>query len=80
LSGRERQVAELIADRMTNREIAGRLVLSEKTVERHLSRIFVKLELSSRVQLARMVEGERVAGAREWPLPPQGLGLGGPTG
>jgi DNA-binding NarL/FixJ family response regulator len=67
LSGRERQVAELIADRLTNREIAGRLVLSEKTVERHLSRIFVKLELSSRVQLARMVEGERASGAGEWP-------------
>jgi ATP/maltotriose-dependent transcriptional regulator MalT len=56
LSGREREVADLVADRLTNREIAGRLVLSEKTIERHLSRIFVKLNVTSRVELARLIE------------------------
>ena len=56
LSGREREVADLIADRLTNRQIAERLVLSEKTVERHLSRIFVKLRITSRVELARLVD------------------------
>jgi DNA-binding NarL/FixJ family response regulator len=67
LSAREREVADLVTDRHTNREIAERLVLSEKTVERHLSRIFQKLEVSSRVEVARAVERSRTpeaAGAR----------------
>ena len=56
LSDREREVAGLVQDRLTNREIAERLALSEKTIERHLSRIFVKLEARSRVEVARMLE------------------------
>ncbi len=56
LSGREREVADLAAERLTNREIAERLVLSEKTVERHMSRIFQKLGVSSRVEVAREIE------------------------
>jgi DNA-binding NarL/FixJ family response regulator len=56
LSEREREVADLVTDRFTNREIAERLVLSEKTVERHLSRIFQKLNVSSRVEVARAIE------------------------
>jgi tetratricopeptide (TPR) repeat protein len=56
LSGREREVAELVTERLTNREIAQRLVLSEKTIERHMSRIFVKLGVSSRVEVAREME------------------------
>jgi RNA polymerase sigma factor (sigma-70 family) len=58
LSEREREVADLVEDRLTNREIAERLVLSEKTVERHLSRIFVKLGARSRVEVARALETE----------------------
>lgn len=58
LSEREREVADLVQDRLTNRQIAQRLVLSEKTVERHLSRIFVKLNARSRVDVARAVEGD----------------------
>jgi DNA-binding CsgD family transcriptional regulator len=56
LSDREREVASLVEDRLTNREIAERLVLSEKTVERHLSRIFLKLGARSRVEVARALE------------------------
>ncbi len=56
LSSREREVAGLVEERLTNREIAERLVLSEKTVERHLSRIFVKLGARSRVDVARALE------------------------
>jgi DNA-binding CsgD family transcriptional regulator len=52
LSDREHEVARLVQDRLTNRQIAERLVLSEKTVERHLSRIFVKLDARSRVEVA----------------------------
>lgn len=58
LSDREREVAGLVQDRLTNREIAERLVLSEKTVERHLSRIFGKLGARSRIEVARKVESE----------------------
>jgi DNA-binding NarL/FixJ family response regulator len=42
------EVLRLVASRGTNRAIARRLRISEKTVARHLSNIFVKLELSSR--------------------------------
>ena len=48
LSPREREVLGLVASGATNREIAGELFLSEKTVARHLSNIFTKLGVSSR--------------------------------
>jgi len=56
LSEREREIARLVRGRLTNREIATRLMVSEKTVERHLVRAFEKLAVSSRVELARLVE------------------------
>jgi DNA-binding CsgD family transcriptional regulator len=48
LTPRELQVLRLVAAGKTNRAIATELFLSEKTVERHLSSIFTKLDLSSR--------------------------------
>jgi ATP/maltotriose-dependent transcriptional regulator MalT len=48
LTGREVQVLALVATGMTNRAIADDLVISEKTVARHVSNIFTKLGLSSR--------------------------------
>ena len=48
LSPREQEVLRLLATGATNRAIADRLVLSERTVARHVSNIFTKLELSSR--------------------------------
>jgi DNA-binding NarL/FixJ family response regulator len=59
LSGREREVAELVALGRTNREIAGELFLSEKTVESHMSRLFTKLGVSSRAAVAEAVGRER---------------------
>jgi DNA-binding CsgD family transcriptional regulator len=57
LSSREREVAELVAHGLTNRQIAARLYLSEKTVESHLSKTFTKLGIASRAALAAAVAG-----------------------
>jgi DNA-binding NarL/FixJ family response regulator len=65
LSSRETEVARLTVDRLTNREIAGRLFLSEKTIETHMRRVFQKLGVSSRVQVARAVEQADRPAARD---------------
>ena len=56
LTRREREVAELISQRLTNPQIAERLVLSRKTVEVHASNIFRKLGVSSRGEVAAAYE------------------------
>jgi DNA-binding NarL/FixJ family response regulator len=58
LTEREAEVARLVVDRRTNPEIAGELFLSVKTVETHLRSIFRKLDVSSRHEVARVVERE----------------------
>jgi DNA-binding NarL/FixJ family response regulator/tetratricopeptide (TPR) repeat protein len=64
LTERELQVARLVVDRKTNPEIAAELFLSQKTVETHLRNIFRKIDVSSRVDLARAVErADRVGNA-----------------
>jgi ATP/maltotriose-dependent transcriptional regulator MalT len=52
LTERERAVAALVADGMTNPEIAQRLFLSRKTVERHVSHVLTKLGSRNRTELA----------------------------
>ena len=59
LSRREREVAELVAQGQTNKQIAGELFLSEKTIEKHLARTFAKLDVSKRAQVAAAIERER---------------------
>ena len=48
LTARELEVLRLVAAGKTNREIASALVISERTVARHLQNIFAKLRVSSR--------------------------------
>jgi DNA-binding NarL/FixJ family response regulator len=56
LTERERQVARLVVDRKTNPEIAAELFLSPKTVETHIRNMFRKLDVASRVEIARAIE------------------------
>ena len=56
LTARELEVARLIVDRKTNPEIAQELFVSLKTVETHVRNMLFKLEVTSRVELARAVE------------------------
>src|SRR5258705_107273 len=55
LTDTEHVIATLIGDGLTNREAAKRLFVSRFTVDAHLRRIFQKLDINSRVELARIV-------------------------
>ncbi|MCL7491272.1 LuxR C-terminal-related transcriptional regulator [Streptomyces sp. MCA2] len=55
LSGREREISVLVSDGYTNQQIARALELSHKTVETHLGRIFKKLKVGSRAQVATSI-------------------------
>ncbi|MCE7081283.1 response regulator transcription factor [Streptomyces sp. ST2-7A] len=56
LSPREREILELVGEGLTNRQIAGRLYLAEKTVKNRISAILAKLGVSRRIQAAVIVE------------------------
>jgi DNA-binding CsgD family transcriptional regulator len=59
LTPTEEQVAALVADGRTNHEVAGSLFISIKTVEANLTRIYRKLGVSSRRELARRMQGDQ---------------------
>lgn len=59
LTAREDEVAELVAQALSNREIAQRLFLSERTVETHVRSILAKLHFSSRTEIATWRVGGR---------------------
>ncbi|HWT91981.1 MAG TPA: helix-turn-helix transcriptional regulator, partial [Solirubrobacteraceae bacterium] len=61
LTPSELKIALLVAQGMTNREVAASLFLSPKTVEHHLSHVYRKLDVRSRTQLARLFAEERPA-------------------
>jgi DNA-binding NarL/FixJ family response regulator len=64
LTERERRVLELVADGMTNRQIAGELFLAEKTVKNHVSNLLAKLGLERRTQAAVLATTLRAEGRR----------------
>jgi predicted ATPase/DNA-binding CsgD family transcriptional regulator len=62
LSRRETEIAELVARGMSNKEIAGSLVISQRTAETHVEHILAKLGFTSRTQIAAWVAAHRAAG------------------
>ena len=62
LTGAESQVARLVSDGITNREIADRLFLSPHTVNSHLRHIYDKLAINSRTELTRIVAEQEGGG------------------
>jgi DNA-binding NarL/FixJ family response regulator len=67
LTAREREVLALVATGMTNRAVAETLVLSERTVARHVSNIFTKLDLSSRAAATAYAYEHGVVARRSGP-------------
>ena len=61
LTARERQIAALIAEGLTNRQIASRLVIAERTVDTHVGRILAKLGCASRAQVAAIITAAAAA-------------------
>jgi DNA-binding NarL/FixJ family response regulator len=59
LTRQERVIAGLVAGGASNKDVAAELFLSTKTVEAHLTRIYRKLGVNSRTQLARRLDEER---------------------
>jgi DNA-binding CsgD family transcriptional regulator len=59
LTNREWEIAGLVSEGLSNREIAGRLVISKRTVDAHIEHIYGKLGVSSRVQLASWLRSVR---------------------
>ena len=62
LTPHEIQVALLVAEGKTNREVAGALFLAPKTIEHHLSAIFRKLDIKRRTELARVFAADLAVG------------------
>jgi len=71
LSRRETEVAQLVAERLTNRQIAERLHLSERTAEYHVEQIRNKLGFHTRSEIATWLAGQR-------PAPPPASNLPAP--
>ncbi|HEY0936092.1 MAG TPA: LuxR C-terminal-related transcriptional regulator [Trebonia sp.] len=70
LTAREQEIASLVAAGLSNRQIAGRLFISRRTVDAHLEHIFGKLQITSRVMLTIQLRGY-CARVPEMRMPPR---------
>jgi DNA-binding CsgD family transcriptional regulator len=61
LTPQELQIAHLVAEGMTNREIGATLYLSPRTIDYHLRKVFAKLQIASRADLVRADLGDHVS-------------------
>jgi len=59
VTAREAEVLDLLADRLSNREIAEQLFLSPRTVEKHVAALLAKLGARDRGSLARLARARR---------------------
>ena len=64
LTPREFQLARLVAQGFTNRQIADRLVLSRQTVKNHIQAAYKKLQVTNRVELSLRLAGRSVEDLR----------------
>jgi DNA-binding CsgD family transcriptional regulator len=75
LSRRQRQVAALVADGLSNREIAKRLFISDRTAEGHIQEILNKLAFTSRSQIAAWAVRDSIVELAPVPSAPAGASL-----
>ena len=66
LTPREEQVVALVADGLSNKEIARELRLSEHTIKKYLFRVFDKVGVSNRVELVLYAVNHAQTGRAEW--------------
>jgi DNA-binding NarL/FixJ family response regulator len=69
LTPREYEIAGLVAQGLTNREIAEQLVIAKRTAETHIDHILNKLDLANRVQIAIWITNRWPAGGPQSVLP-----------
>jgi len=62
LTAREREVASLVAQGLSNKSIADRLSVGEKTIEKYVTAIYAKLSFSTRAQLAAYIARSEASG------------------
>ena len=80
VSNREREVLTLLADGLSNAEIAERLFLAESTIKTHVSSAYAKLGVRSREEAARLVrESRRRPGPSGSSTPSRALTMAGGT-
>ena len=59
LSSREEEIAALVGQGLTNREIAARLIISERTAQNHVQHILTKMGFTNRAQIAAWVASRK---------------------